>query len=59
MILKIFFSRFLATFPYNLQLIFFLNFFVHFRVNRSSTANEYFSGLADIILGRFQKQNWF
>ena len=33
----------------------FFKFFVHFRVNRSSRANEYFSGLADIILNRFQK----
>ena len=28
----------------------------HFRVNRSSRANEIFSGFADIILDRFQKQ---
>ena len=57
MILKMFISGFSATFPYNLQLIsFFKNFFVHFRVNRSSRANEYFSGLADIIPDRIQKQ---
>ena len=35
---------------------FLLNFFGHFRVNRSSRANEYFSGLADKILDRFPKQ---
>ena len=55
-ILKIFISRFSVVFPYNLQLIFFPKFFVHFRVKRSSRANEFFSGLADVILGRFQKQ---
>ena len=58
MILRIFISRFSATFPYNLQLIsFFSKFLNSFSVNRSSRANEYFSGLADIIPGRFQKQN--
>ena len=57
MILKIFISQFSATFSYNLQLIsFFLKFFGHSQVNRSSRANEYFSGIADIILDRFQKQ---
>ena len=56
MILKIFISRFLATFPHTLQSTFFLKFFGHFRVNRFSRANEYFSGLEDIILERFQKQ---
>ena len=57
MILKIFISQFSASFSDDLQLISFLKFFCHFRVNhRSSRANEYFSGLADIILDRFQKQ---
>ena len=56
MILKIFVSRFSATFPYNLQLISFLKFFGYFRVNRSSRANECFSGLEYEILDRFQKQ---
>ena len=55
LMLKIFIIRFSATFPYNLRLISF-QIFVHFRVNRSSRGNEYFSGLADIILDRFQKQ---
>ena len=50
MILKIFISQFLATFPYNLQLISFSKIFGRFRINRSSRANENFSGIADIIL---------
>ena len=50
MILKIFISQFSATFTSNLQLVFFSTIFVHFRVNRSSRANEFFSGLADIIV---------
>ena len=54
MILKILKSRFSATF-HNLLFIF-LKFFGHFRVNRSSRAIEFFSGLADIILGQFEKQ---
>ena len=54
--LKIFILRFSATFSDYLQLISFLKLFGHFRVNRSSRANEYFSGLADIILDRFQKE---
>ena len=57
MIMKIFIPQFSATFSYNLQLnSFFLKFFGHFRVNLSSRANENFSGLAAIILNRFQKQ---
>ena len=58
MILEIFVSQFSAT-SYNLQLISFLKFFGHFRVNGSSRANEYFSGLADRILDQFQKQKLF
>ena len=48
----------------NISLSFILNFifvkkvFDRFRVNRSSRANEFFSGLAEIIVDQFQKQKF-
>ena len=57
MILKLSISQF-SNILIILQLISFSKFFVHFRINRSSRANEYFLGLADIILDLFWKQKW-